>query len=86
MKKFIVFAAALTLALSAAPAFAKKGKSAKKAPTQKTWQCNVGGNTTMTSTVEECMKMGGMVANYPGPDKAAPVKAKKAKKAAKKAK
>jgi len=79
MKKFIVFAAVLSLALSAAPAFAK-GK-AKKAPAKKTWECNVGGNTVMTATVNECMKMGGMVANYPGPDKAAPVKkTKKGKK------
>ena len=80
MKKLIVFAAALSLALSAAPAFAK-GKKAKKPAAKKTWECNVGGSTTMTATVEECMKQGGMVSNYPGPDKAAP--AKKAKKAAK---
>lgn len=80
MKKFIVLAAALTLALSAAPAFAK-GKAAKKAPAKKSWQCTVGGNSIMTATVEECMKLGGMVANYPGPDKAAPAKkAKKGKK------
>lgn len=78
MKKLIVLAAALTLALSAAPAFAK-GKSAKKAAA-KTWQCTVGANTVMTGSVAECMKMGGMVANYPGPDKAAPAKAKKGKK------
>lgn len=84
MKKFIVLAAVLSLALSAAPAFAK-GKAAKKAPAKKTWQCTVGGNAVMTGTVEECMKMGGMVANYPGPDKAAPAKAK-GKKATPKAK
>ncbi|KHK03688.1 hypothetical protein [Desulfovibrio sp. TomC] len=80
MKKFIVFAAALTLALSAVPAFAK-GKAKKAAP-KKTWQCTVGANTVMTGSVDECMKLGGMVANYPGPDKAAPMKgkAKKAKK------
>ena len=78
MKKFIVFAAALSLALSVAPAFAK-GK-AKAAP-KKTWECKVGDKTVMTASVNECMKMGGMVANYPGPDKAAPVKkGKKAKK------
>ncbi|MEA4857813.1 MAG: hypothetical protein AAGU21_06985 [Solidesulfovibrio sp.] len=78
MKKLLVLAAALTLVLSAAPAFAK-GKAAKKAA-KATWQCNVGGQTTMTPTVEACMKMGGMVANYPGPDKAAPAKmGKKAK-------
>jgi len=82
MKKLIIVAMALTLALSAAPAFAKGKKAAsKKAPT---WQCVVGGNTVMTATVEECMKQGGTVANYPGPDKAAPAKAKKAKKAIKK--
>lgn len=82
MKKFIVFAAALTLALSAVPAFAK-GKAKKAAP-QKTWQCTVGTNSVMTASVAECMKLGGMVANYPGPDKAAPVKGKaKAKKAKK---
>jgi hypothetical protein len=83
MKKLIVLAAALTLALSAAPAFAK-GKAPKKAMAKKaTWDCNVGGKTTMTATVNECMKMGGMVTNYPGPDKAAPAmkKGKKAKKA-----
>jgi len=87
MKKFIVLAAVLSLALSAAPAFAK-GKTAKKAAAKKTWQCTVGGNSVMTGTVEECMKMGGMVANYPGPDKAAPAKAKgmKAAPKAKKAK
>ncbi|OLN26503.1 hypothetical protein DVDV_2631 [Desulfovibrio sp. DV] len=78
MKKFIVFAAALTLALSAAPAFAK-GKAKKAAP-KKTWQCTVGANTVMTASVAECMKLGGMVANYPGPDKAAAPKAKKGKK------
>lgn len=79
MKKLIVLAAALTLALSAAPAFAK-GKSSKKASAKKAWQCTVGGNAVMTGSVEECMKMGGMVANYPGPDKAAPAMGKKAKK------
>ena len=78
MKKFIVFAAALTLALSAAPAFAK-GKAQKAAP-KKTWQCTVGANTVMTASVAECMKLGGMVANYPGPDKVAAPKAKKGKK------
>lgn len=77
MKKFIVFAAALSLALSAAPAFAK-GK-AKVAP-KKTWECKVGEKSIMTASVNECMKMGGMVANYPGPDKAAAPKAKKGKK------
>jgi hypothetical protein len=78
MKKFVLVAMALTLALSAAPAFAK-GKAAKKAKAP-TWQCTVGGNTVMTATVEECMKQGGMVQNYPGPDKAAPAKAKMHKK------
>jgi hypothetical protein len=83
MKKLIVLAAALTLALSAAPAFAKgKAKTAKKAAP--TWECKVGDKSIMTATVNECMKMGGMVSNYPGPDKAAPAKAKaKAKKAKK---
>ncbi len=80
MKKIIVLAAALTLALSAAPAFAKGKKAAKKAAAP-TWECKVGDKTVMTATVNECMKMGGMVANYPGPDKAAPAKkAKKGKK------
>ncbi|EFL50536.1 conserved hypothetical protein [Solidesulfovibrio fructosivorans JJ]] len=85
MKKIIVLAAALTLALSAAPAFAKKGKVHKKAAAPK-WECNVGGQTAMTASVNECMKLGGMVVNYPGPDKAAPVKVKKSHKKAKKAK
>ncbi|MHC1790485.1 hypothetical protein [Solidesulfovibrio sp.] len=76
MKKFIVFAAALSLALSVAPAFAK----GKKAAPKKTWDCKVGTNSVMTATVGECMKMGGLVANYPGPDKAAAPKAKKGKK------
>lgn len=81
MKKIIILAAVLTLALSASPAFAKS-KHAKRAPAQKTWECVVGGNTIMTSSVGQCMKLGGMVANYPGPDKAAPAKhMKKAKKA-----
>ncbi len=79
MKKFIVFAAALSLALSAAPAFAK-GKGKAKAAPKKTWECKVGDKTVMTASVNECMKMGGMVANYPGPDKAAAPKAKKGKK------
>ena len=80
MKKCIVLAAALALVLSAAPAFAKGKKVSKKAA-KATWECNVGGTTSMVATVNECMKMGGMVANYPGPDKAAPVKkGKKAKK------
>jgi len=82
MKKFIVFAAALSLALSVAPAFAK-GKGKKAAP-KKTWDCKVGGNSVMTATVEQCMKMGGMVSNYPGPDKAAPAMKGKAKAKAKK--
>ncbi len=84
MKKFVIAAMALTLVLSAVPAFAKgKGKAAKKAPT--TWQCDVGGNVTMTSSVEQCMKMGGVVKNYPGPDQAAPAKTvKKGKAKAKK--
>lgn len=84
MKKIIVLAAALTLALSAAPAFAKGKKASKKKAAAATWECKAGDKTVMTATVEECMKMGGMVSNYPGPDKAAPAKAKKAK--AKKAK
>ena len=79
MKKIILLAVALTLAL-AAPAFAK-GKKAHKKAAAPTWGCKVGDQTTMTATVNECMKMGGMVTNYPGPDKAAPVKkGKKAKK------
>lgn len=82
MKNLVIVAMALTLALSAAPAFAKGKKAVhKKAPT---WQCVVGGNTVMTASVAECMAKGGTVANYPGPDKAAPAKAKKAKKAKKK--
>lgn len=80
MKKFIVFAAALSLALTAVPAFAKGAKGAKKAAPKKTWECKVGTNSVMTATVNECMKMGGMVSNYPGPDKAAAPKAKKGKK------
>ena len=74
----------MSLALSAAPAFAKGKAKAKKA-TAKTWQCDVGGNMVMTSSINECMKLGGMVKNYPGPDTAAPVKHhKKGKKAKKK--
>ena len=81
MKKFIVFAAALSLALTAVPAFAKGAKGSKKAAPKKTWECKAGDKTVMTATVEQCMQMGGMVSNYPGPDKAAPAKAKaKAKK------
>jgi hypothetical protein len=79
MKKIIILAAALTLALSAAPAFAK-GKAAAKAKAP-TWECKVGDKTVMTASVNECMKMGGMVANFPGPDKAAPKAKAKAKKA-----
>ena len=82
MKKFIVFAAALSLALSAAPAFAK-GMGKKKAAPKKTWECKVGMNSVMTASVNECMKMGGMVTNYPGPDKAAPMKMKAKPKAKK---
>ena len=67
MKKLLIAAMALSLALSAAPAFAKGKAKAKKAAA-KTWQCDVGGNVVMTGTVEECMKQGGTVANYPGPD------------------
>lgn len=81
MKKFLIFVAAMTLALSAAPAFAKgKGKKTKAAPR---WECKTGDQTVMTASVNECMKLGGMVANYPGPDKAAPTKVKKSKKAKK---
>lgn len=82
MKKLLIAAMALSLTFAAAPAFAK-GKKARK-PAPKTWQCDVGGNLVMTGSVNECMKLGGMVKNYPGPTKAAPVKHKKGKKAKKK--
>ena len=78
MKKCIIVAMAMALALSAAPAFAK-GKAAKK-PAAKTVSCTVGSNTVMTATIDECMKLGGTVPSYPGPDKAAPAKTKKATK------
>jgi len=78
MKKFLIVVMALTLALAASPAFAKGKRVKKVAP--KTWQCAVGGNVVMTKTVDECMKLGGTVANYPGPDKVAPTKMKRAKK------
>jgi hypothetical protein len=83
MKRLLIVAMALSLALSAAPAFAKGKAKAKKAAPKK-WECVVGANTVMTGSVDECMKLGGAVKNFPGPDKAAPAKAKKAKKKAKK--
>lgn len=83
MKRLLILAMALSLALSAAPAFAKGKTKHKKIAAPKTWECVVGANTVMTGSVDECMKLGGMVKNYPGPDKAAPAKIKKAKKKAK---
>jgi len=78
MKKLLATALVLAMSLSAGAAFAAKGKTAKAAAPKK-WECTMGDKKVMTASLDECMKMGGMVMNYPAPGKDAP-KAAKAKK------
>jgi len=77
MKKLLVLAIALSLSLPGV-AFAAKGKAPKKEAPKK-WECSMGDTKVMTATLDECLKKGGLVMNYPGPAKDAP-KAKKGKK------
>ena len=79
MKKLLVSGLVLAMTLSAGMAFAAK-KAPKKAEAAKKWECTVGDKKIMTASLDDCMKMGGMVMNYPkaAPEKAAP-KAKKKK-------
>uniref|UniRef100_A0A7C4ENR0 Uncharacterized protein n=1 Tax=Fundidesulfovibrio putealis TaxID=270496 RepID=A0A7C4ENR0_9BACT len=71
MKKLLISGLVLAMSLSAGAAFAAgKAKAAKAAP--KKWECTMGDKKVMTATLDECMKMGGMVMNYPA---AAPAKA-----------
>ena len=78
MKKLLVTALVLSLTLPAGAAFAKSHTKKKEAP--KKWECTMGDKKIMTASLDECMKKGGMVMNYPGPDKAAPKAAKPKKK------
>jgi hypothetical protein len=79
MKKLIVSALVLAMTLTAGAAFAAgKTKMMKKKTGAPTVECSVGGQKSMVGTIDECMKMGGMVMNFPGP---APEKAMKPKKA-----
>lgn len=83
MKKLLVSGLVLAMTLSAGMAFAAPKAAKKKAADgAKKWECSVGDKKVMTASLDECMKMGGMVMNYPkpAPEKAAPAaKAKKAK-------
>ena len=82
MKKLLVAGLVLAMSLSAGAAFAKgKAKAPKNAP--KSWECSMGDKKVMTSSLDECMKMGGMVMNYPAPAPEKAPMAKKAKKAKK---
>ncbi|MFP5221628.1 MAG: hypothetical protein ACLGSA_05010 [Acidobacteriota bacterium] len=74
MKKLFATALVLAMSLSAGAAFAAKAKAPKAAPK---WECSVGDKKVMTATTNECMKMGGIVMNYPAPGKEAPKAAKK---------
>lgn len=80
MKKLLISGLVFAFALSGGVAFAK-GKVSKKKDAPKKWECSMGDTKVMTATVDECLKKGGLVMNYPGPEpaKAAPAK-KKAKK------
>lgn len=76
MKKLIASALVLSMSLTAGAAFAAgKAKAKKEAP--KKWECSMGDQKVMTATVDECLKKGGLVMNYPGPGKDAPKAAKK---------
>lgn len=77
MKKLLVVAIALSLSLPGAALAAKAKAPKKEAP--KKWECSMGDTKVMTATLDECLKKGGLVMNYPGPAKDAP-KAKKGKK------
>jgi len=77
MKKLLVVAIALSLSLPGAALAAKAKAPKKEAP--KKWECSMGDTKVMTATIDECIKKGGLVMNYPGPAKDAP-KAKKGKK------
>lgn len=86
MKKLLIAGLVFALSLSAGSAFAAgKGKAKAKKEAPKKWECTMGDKKVMTATVDECMKMGGLVMNYPGPapEKAPAKKAKAAKKAKK---
>lgn len=79
MRKLLVAGLVFALALGGGVAFAAKKAPAKKKPA--TVECAVGDQKMMTSTLDECMKKGGLVLNYPGPS---PEKAKAKAKAKKK--
>ncbi len=66
MKKLIASALVLALSLSAGAAFAAGKPKAKKAAAKKV-ECQVGDQKVMTSSINECMKKGGLVLNYPAP-------------------
>lgn len=79
MKKLLVLAIALSLSLPGAALAAKAKAPKKEAP--KKWECSMGDKKVMTSSIDECLKMGGLVMNYPAPGKDAPKATKgKAKK------
>ncbi|GFK95047.1 hypothetical protein NNJEOMEG_02900 [Fundidesulfovibrio magnetotacticus] len=78
MKKLLVVGLVFAMSLSAGAAFAAKAKAPKKEAPKK-WECSMGDTKVMTASIDECLKKGGLVMNYPGPAKDAP-KAKKGKK------
>ncbi|MFZ5427302.1 MAG: hypothetical protein ACOZEN_10015 [Thermodesulfobacteriota bacterium] len=77
MKKLIATGLVLAMSLSAGAAFAAGKPKAKKEAVKKV-ECQVGDQKVMTASINECIKKGGLVLNYPGPSKDAP-KAKKGK-------
>ncbi|WP_243438268.1 hypothetical protein [Fundidesulfovibrio soli] len=80
MKKLLVACLVMAMTLPAGAALAA-GKKAPKKEAAKKWECTMGDKKIMTATLDECMKMGGLVMNYPGPAPAkAAAKAPKAKK------
>lgn len=76
MKKLVATALVLAVSLSAGAAFAA-GKAKAKKEASKKWECSMGDQKVMTASIDECLKKGGMVMNYPGPGKDAPKAAKK---------
>jgi hypothetical protein len=79
MKKLLIAGLVVAMSLSAGAAFAAGKAKAPKKEAPKKIECSVGDKKVMTATTDACMKMGGLVMNFPGPAKDAP-KAAKAKK------
>jgi hypothetical protein len=79
MKKMLVAGLVLAMSLSGGAAFAAGKAKAPKKDAPKKVECSMGDKKVMTATNDECMKMGGLVMNFPGPAKEAPKAAPKAK-------